>query len=48
MRPDNNYYITKQYVSIHASVKDATVPMWQLFASSEVSIHASVKDATGI
>ena len=34
------------FVSIHASVKDATLVTRMLFASASVSIHASVKDAT--
>ena len=36
----------KQNVSIHASVKDATIMDISLFIASRVSIHASVKDAT--
>ena len=34
------------YVSIHASVKDATLPVVFKFGTDTVSIHASVKDAT--
>ena len=34
------------YVSIHASVKDATKKTYNRWITSEVSIHASVKDAT--
>ena len=34
-------------VSIHASVKDATIRQPLLFYQKYVSIHASVKDATG-
>ena len=33
-------------VSIHASVKDATVLTENFFMDNKVSIHASVKDAT--
>ena len=33
-------------VSIHASVKDATISMWDILDNFTVSIHASVKDAT--
>ena len=33
-------------VSIHASVKDATVPLVSEYTGKSVSIHASVKDAT--
>ena len=33
-------------VSIHASVKDATVPLISEYTGKSVSIHASVKDAT--
>ena len=33
-------------VSIHASVKDATLPAGGNVVSFQVSIHASVKDAT--
>ena len=33
-------------VSIHASVKDATIGTFALGGSENVSIHASVKDAT--
>ena len=33
-------------VSIHASVKDATIDFGEFFEKMEVSIHASVKDAT--
>ena len=33
-------------VSIHASVKDATIPSPSSYLKSKVSIHASVKDAT--
>ena len=38
--------IAKIHVSIHASVKDATVPAGILHLYRPVSIHASVKDAT--
>ena len=34
------------YVSIHASVKDATKRQKRAIAAQKVSIHASVKDAT--
>ena len=37
---------TYRYVSIHASVKDATSQTGRLRQSGNVSIHASVKDAT--
>ena len=37
--PDKN-------VSIHASVKDATLPISRVVVPRLVSIHASVKDAT--
>ena len=37
-------YITR--VSIHASVKDATIGFFRCFTFTVVSIHASVKDAT--
>ena len=33
-------------VSIHASVKDATAPLFITLTYNPVSIHASVKDAT--
>ena len=33
-------------VSIHASVKDATLPISRVVVPRLVSIHASVKDAT--
>ena len=33
-------------VSIHASVKDATLQSWSNYKPHTVSIHASVKDAT--
>ena len=33
-------------VSIHASVKDATIEIDDSYFRSRVSIHASVKDAT--
>ncbi len=33
-------------VSIHASVKDATIGSAYIRARKDVSIHASVKDAT--
>ena len=35
-------------VSIHASVKDATIGSAYIRARKDVSIHASVKDATPI
>ena len=35
-------------VSIHASVKDATVLLQESYKSQRVSIHASVKDATSL
>ena len=35
-------------VSIHASVKDATIGSAYIRARKDVSIHASVKDATGV
>ncbi len=35
-----------QFVSIHASVKDATAPLFITLTYNPVSIHASVKDAT--
>ena len=34
------------FVSIHASVKDATKRQKRAIAAQKVSIHASVKDAT--
>ena len=37
-----------QFVSIHASVKDATAPLFITLTYNPVSIHASVKDATYI
>ena len=37
---------TQQVVSIHASVKDATLHLSSHHRRPEVSIHASVKDAT--
>ena len=37
---------TKPKVSIHASVKDATIGSAYIRARKDVSIHASVKDAT--
>ena len=40
---DNGFFVT---VSIHASVKDATVTVDMLTFIVTVSIHASVKDAT--
>ena len=36
----------KSLVSIHASVKDATIISANSLTAAEVSIHASVKDAT--
>ena len=33
-------------VSIHASVKDATIDFGEFYKKVDVSIHASVKDAT--
>ena len=36
----------KLLVSIHASVKDATMCDWAISMMEKVSIHASVKDAT--
>ena len=41
-------YISLIFVSIHASVKDATKLAFKRFSKSSVSIHASVKDATMI
>ena len=35
-------------VSIHASVKDATIGSAYIRARKDVSIHASVKDATSV
>ena len=40
-------YWLRGFVSIHASVKDATKWIKKLDATNPVSIHASVKDATG-
>ena len=37
---------TLDIVSIHASVKDATMSRQKINQSPKVSIHASVKDAT--
>ena len=47
-RCDHNFYIlfVDARVSIHASVKDATLQSSNDFANITVSIHASVKDAT--
>ncbi len=42
---DGNAYKV-DFVSIHASVKDATAVMYGNLLSTKVSIHASVKDAT--
>ncbi len=36
------------FVSIHASVKDATKKTYNRWITTDVSIHASVKDATKI
>ena len=43
------FYIIKAphfVVSIHAPVKDATIPLRGVFEIAFVSIHAPVKDAT--
>ncbi len=42
---DGNAYKV-DFVSIHASVKDATFGWYDRFGIFHVSIHASVKDAT--
>ena len=42
---DGNAYKV-DFVSIHASVKDATIGSAYIRARKDVSIHASVKDAT--
>ena len=42
----NNNNSTQSSVSIHASVKDATIGSAYIRARKDVSIHASVKDAT--
>ena len=44
LKPLQPQYIT--CVSIHASVKDATTPVFRTGSTGIVSIHASVKDAT--
>ena len=46
MRPDNVVRFRGVNVSIHASVKDATVRINFEAIKTGVSIHASVKDAT--
>ena len=46
MRPPSSCLKSKEYVSIHASVKDATVNVRYDALNMPVSIHASVKDAT--
>ena len=46
MRQWERYSLTSFQVSIHASVKDATVTTVNTAIVDEVSIHASVKDAT--
>ena len=38
----------RRRVSIHASVKDATIQKAWSYFQVDVSIHASVKDATGV
>ena len=43
---DTNYRVGFSFVSIHASVKDATTSGFIDFSKTAVSIHASVKDAT--
>ena len=46
MRLKISAYPFRAYVSIHASVKDATRLTCSLISLISVSIHASVKDAT--
>ena len=46
MRLNNVHFINVGGVSIHASVKDATVYFLASDGGLIVSIHASVKDAT--
>ena len=47
MRHKNRLYVIKHIsVSIHASVKDATIIKDKEITEKIVSIHASVKDAT--
>ena len=47
MRPPlSNKIQQHNYVSIHASVKDATIGSAYIRSRKDVSIHASVKDAT--
>ena len=46
MRLKVSAYPFRAYVSIHASVKDATRRQKRAIAAQKVSIHASVKDAT--
>ena len=43
---DTTYRVRFSFVSIHASVKDATKKWAEAYAHVHVSIHASVKDAT--
>ena len=46
MRRQKRAIAAQKEVSIHASVKDATVSGLSITPSDIVSIHASVKDAT--
>ena len=48
MRQINDTITLNLIVSIHASVKDATILLIELKYSTFVSIHASVKDATNL
>ena len=46
MRRKDEILSNPSLVSIHASVKDATIGSAYIRARKDVSIHASVKDAT--
>ena len=45
---DSQYKMPDVYISIHASIKDATLNLTEQGKLIRISIHASIKDATGM